>query len=512
MATQGSIFVRNVLNRKNALVVAFLTSWAACAPVSAQTPNSPGTTSFTPAASSSPQSGDPTPAEQPRGQSGSSSSRKDHGRTAHHVQVAEEESPPPELSQAEALIQKQDYAGAEPLLRKAVAGDPTNAASSAQNSSSAPTSNYVAWFELGFVENALGKVDDSIAAYRKSVAAKPDVFESNLNLGLQLAKTSQPDAAQFLLAATQLKPTSHVAEGKARAWLSLAHVLEGTKPEEAVAAYREAATLQPKDPEPHVAAGALFEKQNKFAEAETEYKQAVALDPSSDAVIGLSNLYMRGRRFPEAAEYLRKLIAAHPERADAHIQLGQILADEGKNDEAIAELQTGVKLAPADFAAQRNLADLYLTIKKNDQAEAIYRVLVAAKPDDADLHHELGKSLLEQKKFSDAEKEFMTAVKLKPGFAEAYGNLAFAASENKDYPLAIKALDVRAKLQPDTAITYFLRATAYDNLWRATAHGNSNDRKQAAANYHLFLKAANGKYPDQEWQATHRLLAIEPKK
>jgi hypothetical protein len=55
------------------------------------------------------------------------------------------------------------------------------------------------------VENALGKLDDSIAAYRKSVAAKPDIFESNLNLGLQLAKTGQPDAEEFLRAATHLK-------------------------------------------------------------------------------------------------------------------------------------------------------------------------------------------------------------------------------------------------------------------------------------------------------------------
>jgi hypothetical protein len=30
--------------------------------------------------------------------------------------------------------------------------------------------------------------------------------------------------------------------------------------------------------------------------------------------------------------------------------------------------------------------------------------------------------------------------------------------------------------------------------------------------YHLFLKMANGKYPEQEWQAKHRLIAIEPKK
>jgi len=182
------------------------------------------------------------------------------------------------------------------------------------------------------------------------------------------------------------------------------------------------------------------------------------------------------------------------------------------DDDAIAELQTGVKLAPKDLAAQRDLADLYFASKKNDQAEAAYRAVLAARPNDADLHHALGKSLLEQKKFADAEKEFIAAVSLKPDFGEAYGNLAFAASENKDYPLAIKALDSRVKYMPETAITYFLRATVYDNMWRATGHGNSNDRKQAAVNYHLFLKAANGKYPDQEWQAKHRLIAIEPKK
>ncbi|MFY9949079.1 MAG: tetratricopeptide repeat protein, partial [Candidatus Sulfotelmatobacter sp.] len=94
--------------------------------------------------------------------------------------------PTVELTQAEAAIEKRDYAAAEPLLHKLVEHDATS---------------YVAWFDLGFVENALGNVDASIAAYRKSVAAKPDVFESNLNLGLQLAKTSLPDAEEFLRAA-----------------------------------------------------------------------------------------------------------------------------------------------------------------------------------------------------------------------------------------------------------------------------------------------------------------------
>jgi tetratricopeptide (TPR) repeat protein len=435
-------------------------------------------------------------ASQTRDQSGGYSSSKpihrktgeNSSETIRHIRVEEENSTPPELTKAEDLIQKRDYAGAEPLLHKVVQGEP---------------SNYVAWFDLGFAENGLGKTQDSIAAYRKSVAAKPDVFESNLNLGIQLAKAGQPEAEQFLRTATQLTPTSSVAEGQARAWISLAHVLEKTKPDDAIAAYGQAAKLQPKDPEPHLSAGLLLENENKFADAESEYKQALALDPSSDAVTALANLYMRGRRFPEAEKYLQKLVAQQPQNAAAHIQLGRVLAAEGKNDAAVTELQAGARFAPADESVQRDLADLYTTLHKNDQAEAVYRSLLAQSPDSPDLHRSLGQSLMRERKFADAQQEFLTVVKLKPDFGEAYGDLAFAASENQNYPLAIQALAFRAKFLPEVPITHFLRASAYDHL---------RDFKKAAESYHLFLNTANGKYPEQEWQAKHRLIAIEPKK
>ncbi len=409
-------------------------------------------------------------------------------QTIRHYKIPVEDSQPVELTQAENAIQRRNYAAAEPLLHQAIDRDPKN---------------YVAWFDLGYVENALGKIDESIAAYRKSVAAKPDVFESNLNLGLQLAKTGQPDAEQFLRAAIQLKPTSHAAEGQFRAWLSLGHVLEKSKPDEALAAYQRAAALQPKDAEPHLSAGVLLEQAGKFADAEQEYKQALVLDPTShDALTGLANIYMRGHRFAEAEDYLRQLLAAQPGSAAAEIQLGRVLAAEGKNDEAIAQMQAGIKLAPGDVSAQRDLADLYSSAGKNEQAESAYRVLSAAAPNDAQLHSSLGEALLRQKKFPEAEHEFLVAVKLKPDLGAAYGDLAFAASENKNYPLVIRALDARAKLLPELPITYFLRASAYDHL---------HDFKQAAVNYRLFLNTANGKYPDQEWQAKHRLIAIEPK-
>jgi tetratricopeptide (TPR) repeat protein len=412
-----------------------------------------------------------------------------HQTVRHHKVAEQDPSFPPELIEAENAIEKHDYASAEPLLEKVVAANP---------------GNFQAWFDLGFVYNGLGNASESIAAYRKSVAAKPDVFESNLNLGLMLAKTGQPDAEQFLRAATALKPTTNVNEGQARAWLSLAHVLENSKPEEAVEAYKHAGALDPKSLEPHLSSGQLLEKENRFADAEQEYKQVLALDPgSSDALTGLANIYMRGQRFADAEEMLGKITAMHPNDVPARLQHGRVLLILEKSDEAIAELQAAQKLDPGNPNVQADLGDLYLQTKKYDQAEALYRSMLAAKPDNAQLHHYLGVALLKQRKYADAQQELLTAVRLKPDFGEAYGDLAVAADENKNYELAIKAADARAKFLPEIPVSYFLRASAYDHL---------RDYKMAAQNYHRFLELANGQYPDQEWQARHRLIAIEPKK
>jgi tetratricopeptide (TPR) repeat protein len=108
---------------------------------------------------------------------------------------------------------------------------------------------------------------------------------------------------------------------------------------------------------------------------------------------------------------------------------------------------------------------------------------------------------MHQLKYPEAQAELLKAVQLKPNVAEAYFDLGYAAQQNKNYELVIRALDARAKLQPETPATYFLRATAYDSL---------RMYKPAAENYKLFLAAAGGKFPDQEFQARHRLKAILP--
>jgi len=413
----------------------------------------------------------------------------DSGSTVRHRRVAvDDPSLPPELVRAEANIEKKNYGDAEPLLQQVVNRDPRN---------------YQAWFDLGFLYNAMGRPEDSIAAYRKSVDAKPDVFESNLNLGLMLAKTSQPDAEKYLRAATKLKPSENAPQNQEVAWMALGRRLESSDPAQALIAYRSAAVQMPSDPEPHLASAPIYEKQNRFAEAEHEYQQVLALDPKSvPALVGVAKIYARGDRFTEASDMLRQVVTQNPGSAPAHAAFARVLAADGKTDAAISEFQAALKIDPSDHEAETELAQLYTRAGRSADSEAVYQSLIATNPNDAALHHALGQAYMKQHNFPRAQQEFLTAVKLKPDLGPAYGDLAAAANENKNYDLAIKALDIRAKLMGEIPIGYFLRATAYDHL---------RDYKDASINYHAFLNASSGQYPDQEWQARHRLITIDPK-
>jgi tetratricopeptide (TPR) repeat protein len=393
------------------------------------------------------------------------------------------------IARGEAAMDKKEYAAAEKEFKEAAQKEPKN---------------YRAWFDLGFVYVATNRTTDAIVAYRNAVAADPTIFESNLNLGVLLSENKDPDAARYLRAATQLKPANKPEESFYRAWVTLGHVLETSEPKAAVAAFRKASEVKPRLPAPHLWAAEVAEKSNDLLTAEQEYKAAAEVDPkSADAAAGLANIYLQAKRLPEAESAIRNYLALAPQDPKAHLHLGRVLVAQGKKEQAQAEFEQALRASPNDPAVSREMALLYADNKEFAKAEPLFRSALQKDPRDAELHHRLATALIEQHKFPEAQNELLLAVNLKPDYGIAYGDLAFAASENKNYPLALKALDARARFLPDIPLTLFLRATSLDHL---------GARKEAAVSYHQFLAAAEGKFPEQEWQARHRLIAIEPKK
>jgi len=411
--------------------------------------------------------------------------------TVRHHRVEEtvpDDTSSPEIDQAETAMQKGDFAAAEALLQKAIAAKP---------------GNYRAWFDLGYVYNATQRTPEAIDAYRKAVTAKADVFESNLNLGLLLAKQNDTEeAARYLKSATQLKPAANPEQGLTRAWMALGQLEQGSDPQFAIVAYGQAAKLSPKDAAPHLAAAGLLQVQKNWDAAVLEYRAAAEADPASkDALLGVASTYIQQKKYSDAEATLRKLLADDPQNTQAHLQLGRVLAVQGKNEEAAHELQAGQPDKAADPHAALELGTLYVRAGKDAEAERQFRLALEKLPRDADAHFSLGSVLMHEKKYPEAQQELLIAIRLKPDLADAYGNLAVVAAENKNYPITLQALDDRAKYLPEIPATYFLRATTFDELKAV---------RQAVENYQKFLAVDGGKAPDQEWQARHRLIALDP--
>jgi tetratricopeptide (TPR) repeat protein len=389
------------------------------------------------------------------------------------------------LKDAESLLQKQQFAQAEEKLQAIVLQQ---------------AENPQAWFDLGFAQSHQDKTTEAISAYKKATQLDPKWFEAQQNLGLALAKSGDlPAAAAALKTAVTLKPTVGGLQALADAWLSLAQVTEEGQPQDSLAAYQKAAELDPANSEAQLGAARIAERSGNTAAAEQQYLR-LAEAGNNESIEQLIGLYLKQKRFADAESWLHKYISANPQNAAAQLQLGKLLAAEGKSQEAIAALEPVYKSSPEPKLAA-TLASLYLETKQYPAAADLLRPLIAQNPNDAQLYLEYGSALMHQLKYPEAQTVLLKAVQLKPDLVEAYSDLAYAAEQNKNYELTIRVLDARAKLQPETPATLFLRATAYDSL---------RMYKPAAANYKLFLAAAGGKFPDQEFQARHRLKAILP--
>ena len=406
-------------------------------------------------------------------------------RPPHKAQATTEDRAVDDLKDAEALLQKQQYQAAEEKLQSVV----TKQAENPQ-----------AWFDLGFAQSHLGKNAEAVTAYKKAAQLDPKWFEAQQNLGLALAKSGDlPAAAAALKIAVTLKPTVGGQKALAGAWLSLAQVTEENQPQDSLAAYQKASELDPSSSEAQFGIARLAERSGNSAAAEQQYLK-LAQAGNNDSIERLIDLYLKQKHYADAESWLRKYISANPQNTAAQAQMGKLLAAQGKSQEAIAALEPVYKTS-ADPKIAAELASLYLDTKQYAAASTLLRGLIEQSPNDAQLLLDYGSALMHQQKYREAQAVLLKAVQLKPNLVEAYFDLGYAAQQNKDYQLTIRALDARARLQPETPATYFLRATAYDNL---------RMYKPAAENYKLFLAAAGGKFPDQEFQARHRLKAILP--
>lgn len=381
------------------------------------------------------------------------------------------------LHDSEDALNRKDFAAAVKSLKAVVDVQPDMAP---------------AWFSLGYAYTGLHQNDDAVAAYRKAIGLQPELFEARINLGILLMEMNRPqDALEHLAKASALKPEN------ARAHLYYARALAAAgQTDAAEKEFQETLRLQPASAIAHFDLAQIKLNQKQFEDARAEFEKAASLDGHLvQALLGTALALEGLQRAPEAAAYFDQYLAAKPDDLETRFHLAKINLQEGKNEDALANLQKVYQAKPGMPGLAAALGDVCALLKQLPDSEKFYREALVGTPDDSQLHRALGKTLLDENKIEPAEAEFRTALKLDPQNQEALHGLTAALYLEKRYPETIPLLEARTKEANPPAEAFFLLATCYDHL---------RINKQALAAYERFLELEKDQNSDQVWQAQQR--------
>ncbi|HEY1649685.1 MAG TPA: tetratricopeptide repeat protein [Terracidiphilus sp.] len=395
-----------------------------------------------------------------------------------------------QVAAAEAAIAKSDWKTAEATLNPWIAAHPEDAR---------------ALFDLGYVADTQGRLDDAAGFYRRAVAADPQSFEAHLSLGLLLARQGKPDEARpELAAATTLDPGQAGPALKARAWRALAQIDRpkpggDNDPSAASNDLIEALRISPETEDDTLFAANLAEDAGQYDTAEAAYGRVLSKNPKSEpATTALAHLLVARKQYPEAETMLRAALTQFPDDPTLTAQLATVLAAQDKA-EALPLLQKLHAAHPADPSIASMLAAVTADAGDYAGSDKLYAELLAAHPQDAELLVAHGQNLVHQLRYVEAYNAFDQATKIDPANVGGWSGLAFAASRLERPDSTIHALAMRSRYVPENASTYFLWAISYDKL---------QQKQQAIAYYQRFLQAAAGKFPNEEWQAHQRLQVL----
>jgi predicted Zn-dependent protease len=418
--------------------------------------------------------------------------------------TSQTQSPDPLLDQANEALAKADYPAALKLLTILAQKHPTDAR---------------ILYDLASTQDALDQNTAAAETYRRAIAADATYFDPHLAYALLLARQGDLKQAHAELTTAITLETPDAAL-KARAYRTLARLDEHADPAAASTDLLAALKVSPETSEDILLAAEIAEAANDLPAAEASYRRLLATTPNDPAATAaLAHLLLRQNKPAEPEPILTAALADHPNDIPLNAQLASVYMaeanlstppDPAKVAEALPILTNLHNSNPTNTAVGRLLARLLIQTGDYAQADRLLASLIAAtSPNtapDPTLLDDRGDALIHLKRPAEAEAILKRAVanpaafSSKDDFASAAGHLAFAASQNNDPTGTLQALALRATVLPQSPSTLFLAAAAHDKL---------HEVKQASDLYKQFLSVANGRYPDEEWEARHRLITLE---
>jgi tetratricopeptide (TPR) repeat protein len=176
-------------------------------------------------------------------------------------------------------------------------------------------------FEEGVAASRAGNHDEAIAKFQHAAELNPNCYDCYYNMAFSSTQKKDYDAAE-----ASYKKAIEIKADYAEAWNGLANVYNATRK------FDEAAKASAKAMELSSAVGAGG--------------AAGAPGGNADALFNQGVILWNGGKVADAKKQFEAAIAANPNHAESHYQLGMALVNEGNLPAAGTEFETYLKLAP----------------------------------------------------------------------------------------------------------------------------------------------------------------------
>jgi tetratricopeptide (TPR) repeat protein len=263
-----------------------------------------------------------------------------------------------------------------------------------------------AYQELGEHEKAISAFEEthrlspndaSIAAYLVQAQVSAKKYSAAIDLARKM-RAEHPDDLRFARLEAQalrqsgksdeavsvLQEVVKLQSDKPAAYVALAQIYTDTnRGSEAVKVLQEAQTKFPTDTSISFELGAAFDKQKRFSDAESAFRDVIAREPDHAAALNYLGYMLaeRGERLDESVDYVKRALAIDPENGSFLDSLGWAYYKADKLDFALDYLHRAADQLKNNSVVQDHYGDVLFKLGRYDDAIAAWTKSLAGDGD-----------------------------------------------------------------------------------------------------------------------------------
>jgi len=302
---------------------------------------------------------------------------------------------------------------------------------------------------LGLVYQLQDRSTVAMTEFRRALKIKPELAGANFFLGVDYCKLGEgAKAIPYLMAALKAEPS----RPDTWLWLATAQEIAGQWQSE-VSTLHRALEARPADVDLLYLLGSAYERLGK---QEVEHLEKVSPGSSRSEQL-LAESYASSNEWPSAVIHFQNALAASPNRAGLHAELGEVFLHAGKVNRAIGEFDEELRHNPDNLRAQVRRGEARLIQGNVDAALQDWENAVGIDVEQTERIlglREAGFGDSEMEQLSDATDEKIQA--LKEGLqirdsAAAHVALAFLAEQRGNLPeVAAESALAASAMRKDT--------------------------------------------------------------